>query len=109
MEYVGDPYYGELSGTPVLIQEFRLPVPGPQQVHAGLAVAVAGPGGRETDPPLGAAMPELIGWEDPDGSLHETPFHVIGGGDDSTWRAIIRPAPDTMTEVDIFTEAVQTP
>ncbi|GII02752.1 hypothetical protein [Planobispora takensis] len=109
VEYAGDPYYGELSGAPVLIQEFRLPVPGPQQVRVGLAVAVAGPGGRETDPPLGAAMPELIGWEDPDGSLHETPSHVIEGGDGSTWRAIIRPAPDTMTEVDIFTEAVQTP
>ncbi|GLW98207.1 hypothetical protein [Microtetraspora sp. NBRC 16547] len=107
VEYVDTPYYGDRLGIPVLIQAFRLPVPGPQQVRIDLAVALAGPGGRETDPPLGAAMPSLLGWEDPGGSLHTTPSHVIEGGDGSTWRAIVRPARDTMTEIDIFTEAVQ--
>ncbi|MEV4062202.1 hypothetical protein [Nonomuraea dietziae] len=107
VEYVGDPYHGVRSDVPVLIQEFRLPVPGAQRVRIDLAVALAGTTGRETDPPLGADMPELFGWEDPDGSLHTTSSHAIQGGDNAIWRAIIRPAPDTMTEIDIATEAVQ--
>ncbi|TQS26109.1 hypothetical protein [Microbispora sp. KK1-11] len=107
VEYIGDPYHGERFGAPVLIQEFRLPVPGSQLVRVDLAVALVGASGRETDPPLNAEMPTLIGWEDARGSLHEIPSCHITGGDGLIWRAIIRPARDTMTEIDIITDPVQ--
>jgi hypothetical protein len=108
VEYVGDPYHGERFGAPVLIQEFRLPVHGAQRMRIGLAVAVAESIGRETDPPVGAALPVMIGWEAADGSLYRAPSHVAEGGDGSIWRAIVRPAPDTVTEIAVTVEAVQT-
>lgn len=107
VEYVGEPYYAERSGEPVLIQDFRLPVPGPQRVRGDLGVALATSGGRETDPPLGAEMPGLIGWEDATGSLHTEPSLLTDGGTDAVWRLIVHPALDTMTEIDIRTEGVE--
>ncbi|GAA0547485.1 hypothetical protein [Actinomadura livida] len=105
VEYVSEPYFDERSGTPVLIQEFRLPVPGAQRVRIDLAVAITG-AGRETEPPIGAAMPGLVGWEDTTGNLFGTPKYVIEGGDGTIWRAVVRPAPDTMTEIEVLVEAV---
>ncbi|MCX4981107.1 hypothetical protein [Streptomyces sp. NBC_00572] len=101
--YVGDPYYDERDELTVLIQEFTLPVPGAQQVHIDLAVALPGFGGRETDPPIGALMPELVGWESEEGLLIASETCVIEGGE-SVWRAVVRPAPDTMTEIGVRVE-----
>ncbi|MEU2656231.1 hypothetical protein ABZ615_13005 [Streptomyces sp. NPDC007325] len=108
VQYVGDPYYDDRGDSTVLIQEFRLPVPMPQRVQADLAVALPGVGGRETDPPIGAAMPTLVGWEDGDGHLHTSETCVVEGGE-AVWRAVVRPAPDTMTEIGIKVEAVHAP
>ncbi|MFF5971752.1 hypothetical protein ACFY7C_09515 [Streptomyces sp. NPDC012769] len=107
VQYVGDPYYDDRGDLTVLVQEFRLPVPVPQRVYVDLAVALPGVGGRETDPPIGAHMPTLVGWEDLDGRLHASETCVIEGGE-SVWRAVVRPAPDTMTEIGIRVEAVST-
>ncbi|WP_157610308.1 hypothetical protein [Spirillospora albida] len=105
VEYVSEPYFAERSDTPVLVQEFRLPVAGAQRVRIDLAVAITG-AGRETEPPLGADRPELVGWEDVSGRLFGAPTYVIEGGDGAIWRAIVRPAPDTMTEIEVLVEAV---
>jgi hypothetical protein len=106
VEYVRDPYFDERSGAAVLVQPFRLPVAGPQRVRVDLAVALPGTGVRETDPPLGAEMPGLVGWEDASETLFATPTHVIEGGDNAVWHAVVRPAPDTMTEIAIVVERV---
>lgn len=106
VEYVCEPYLDERSGIAVIVQPFRLPVPGRQRVHGDLAVALAGVG-RETDPPLAADMPALMGWEDETGTLHAAPSHVIEGGHDSIWCAIVRPAADTMTEITIMTQSAE--
>jgi hypothetical protein len=108
VEYVRDPYPDERSGRGVLVQEFRLPIPGPQRVRSEVAVVLSATGGRETDPPLDAEMPGLVGWEDPEGRLSPTPTYIIEGGDDTVWCAIVRPAPDTVTEIGILVEAVRT-
>jgi hypothetical protein len=105
VQYVGDPYYDDRGDASVLVQEFRLPVPGLQRVRIDLAVTLPGTSGRETDPPIGASMPVLVGWEDGDGHLHAAETYVIEGSE-SVWRALVRPAPDTMTEIGIKVEAV---
>ncbi|MFC9157677.1 hypothetical protein ACFTT0_22155 [Streptomyces bauhiniae] len=106
--YIGDPYYDDRSDSTVLIQEFRLPVPVAQRVRIDLAVTLPGTGGREVDPPIGAGMPELIGWENETGQSYGSGAQVLLGGD-TLWRAVVRPAPDTMTEIGIKVEAVRTP
>ncbi|MFF1730874.1 hypothetical protein [Streptomyces sp. NPDC058247] len=106
VQYVGDAYYDDRGAASVLVQEFRLPVPGPQRVRIDLAVTLPGTGGRETDPPIGASMPVLIGWEDSADRLYASEDCVVEGGE-SVWRALVRPAPDTMTEITIKVEAVK--
>jgi hypothetical protein len=107
VQYVGEPYYDDRQDVDVLIQEFRLPVPGPQLVHSDLAVILPGTGGRETDPPIGAGRPTLLGWQDATGTLHEDDPLLVEGDADVVWRAVVRPAPDTMTEIGIGVEAVR--
>ncbi|MEU3657016.1 hypothetical protein AB0E67_30270 [Streptomyces sp. NPDC032161] len=106
VRYVGAPYYEDRGDTSLLVQEFRLPVPGPQRVRADLAVTLPGTGGRETDPPIGASLPELVGWEDSAGQVHDSDVFEIEGGE-SLWRALVLPAPDTVTEIGITVEAVR--
>ncbi|WP_042450243.1 hypothetical protein [Streptacidiphilus jiangxiensis] len=105
---VGDPYYDTRGNTDVLVQDFRLPVPGRQRVSIDLAVTLPGGGARETDPPAGAAMPTLLGWENDAGTLCTTETCDMDGGE-AVWRALVRPAPDTMTEIDIRVQAVRNP
>ncbi|MFI1397720.1 hypothetical protein [Streptomyces sp. NPDC020681] len=105
VQYVDEPYYDDRGDDTVLVQKFRLPVAGPQRVRIDLAVTLPGSGGREIDPPIGASMPVLLGWEDDEGRLHAAEACVIEGGE-HVWRALVRPAPDTMTEIGIKVEAV---
>ncbi|MFF2551978.1 hypothetical protein ACFVUS_13325 [Nocardia sp. NPDC058058] len=104
--YVGEPYLDEYLGTAVLIQEFRLPVEMLQRVGAELAIALTTDGGREIDPPAGAEQPGLVGWENEQGHLSASPTFVIEGGDGRTWKAVVKPAVDTMTEIGLTVEAV---
>ncbi|WP_157872246.1 hypothetical protein [Streptomyces silaceus] len=106
VKYAGETTYEERFGHAVLVQAFTLPVAVVQRVRVELAVALPGTGNRETDPPAGAAMPGLVGWEDPSGTLHASPTFVIEGGDETVWRAVVRPAPDTITEITVKTQVV---
>ncbi|MFG2925945.1 hypothetical protein ACGFYA_31115 [Streptomyces sp. NPDC048305] len=108
VQYIGEPYYDDRGSDSVLVQEFRLPVSGPQRVRIDLAVTLPGTGGRETDPPLGAGMPTLIGWEDGGGDLIASETCVMEGGE-HVLRALVSPAPDTMTEITVKVEAVEVP
>ncbi|MGW5438950.1 hypothetical protein [Nocardia asteroides] len=106
IEYVGEPEPAELWGHGVVVQRFTLPVAVPQRVSADVAVALNSDGGLEMEPPAGAEMPGLVGWEDPHGEVHQTPTYVIEGGDGSVWKAVVKPAADTMTDIVLYTEAV---
>ncbi|WP_063055861.1 hypothetical protein [Nocardia salmonicida] len=106
IEYVGDPEPAELWGHGVVVQRFKLPVSVLQRVSADVAVALASDGGLEMDPPTGAEIPNLVGWEDPAGEVHQTPTYVIEGGDGRVWKAVVKPAADTMTDIVLFTAAV---
>ncbi|MGW0353610.1 hypothetical protein ACWDXV_05355 [Nocardia nova] len=106
VDYVGAPYLDEFAGMAVVVQDFRLPAQMLQHVSAELGVALTADGGRETEPPEGAPQPELVGWEDEDGTLRRAESFMVGGGDNRVWKAIIKPAPDTMTDIKIRVAAV---
>lgn len=105
VQYVGDPYYEDHGTATLLVQEFCLPVPGRQRVRADLAVSLPGTGGRETDPPIGAAGPDLVGWAGNDTRIHRAQIFETEGGE-HLWRVLVLPAPDTVTEISIKVEAV---
>ncbi|MFF2232764.1 hypothetical protein [Streptomyces anulatus] len=106
VQYIDEPSVEDRGETSLLVQNFRLPVPGPQQVRVDLAITLPGTAGRETDPPIGAVMPELVGWEDSDGHVHRAEVMQIDGGE-SVWRVLVLPAPDTMTEITVKVEVVK--
>ncbi|WP_280250816.1 hypothetical protein [Nocardia abscessus] len=106
IEYIGEPEPEELWGNAVVVQRFRVPVSIPQRVTVDLAVALNSDGGLEMDPPAGAEMPGLVGWQDPHGEIHQVPSYVIEGGDGQVWKAVVKPAADTMTDIVLYTEAV---
>ncbi|MDT8910553.1 hypothetical protein [Amycolatopsis sp. PS_44_ISF1] len=98
VEYLGSPYYEVRSGHVLLVQAFRINTPGTHRCVADLGVALAGTSSRETDPPRAADQPQFFGWESPDGALHTQSTRMVDGGEE-VWRVLVRPAPDTMTEI----------
>jgi hypothetical protein len=98
VEYLDSPYYEVRSGHVILIQAFRIATPGRHRCFADLGVALAGTNSRETDPPRAADEPQFFAWEGPDGLLHTEPMRVVEGSEE-VWRVLVRPAPDTMTEI----------
>lgn len=106
VQYIDEPSFEDRGAASLLVQNFRLPVPGPQQVRVDLAITLPGTAGRETDPPIGAVMPELVGWEDSEGHVHRAEVMQVEGGE-SLWRVLVLPAPDTMTEITVKVEAVK--
>jgi hypothetical protein len=105
IEYVGDPYLDHRGGRMVVVQDFRLPGEGEYDVHVDTAV-LAGPGTRETEPPLGADVPEFLGWEGADGRIMNDRVLRAVGGDGSTWRVMVSPASDTVTEIDVTAQSL---
>ena len=102
VRFEGDPTWERRDGRGVVVQRFVLPTPGWQVVQARLAVSLSDAGtSRETDPPVGAARPTLIAWESADGELVTHQTLETCGGDGRQWLAVVRPAPDTITDVDI--------
>ncbi|NIK58247.1 hypothetical protein [Kribbella shirazensis] len=98
IEYVDDPRVELLDGKTVVVQAFRLPMDGGHDVTADVAV-LAGAGSRETDPPVGADQPVVMGWRSDDGRFVGDRSPRLEGGDGTVWSVLVRPALDTMTEV----------
>ncbi|WP_426509458.1 hypothetical protein ACPPVO_01675 [Dactylosporangium sp. McL0621] len=100
VRYDGEPRLDQLDGRPVVVQEFMLPVDGAQVVSAVVNVVIAGSGsGRESQPPAAADMPTVLGWRGSDGRFVQGDQAEVEGGDGIVWQAILRPAPNTITEV----------
>ncbi|MFF6805709.1 hypothetical protein [Streptomyces sp. NPDC012616] len=103
--YDGTPEHDVVDGAAVLVQRFTLPDTGSCVVHGRPVVALGDGRGVETEPPIGASIPTVLGWRAGNGPI--TPgasLHAVGG-DGTVWSLIIRPAPDTMTELTVVAEA----
>ncbi|MEB2527400.1 hypothetical protein [Kocuria rosea] len=99
--YVGEPYLTERCGETVLAQEFTVPVLGLQSVSVRVDILIAREGaGRENVPPINARVPELIGWQDPDGVFVPADTPMTQGGE-GVWKVFVRPVPDTVTDLDL--------
>ncbi|MET9276093.1 hypothetical protein [Kribbella sp. NPDC003557] len=98
IEYLDDPRVEQLDGETVVVQDFRLPLDGDHDISADVAV-LAGAGARETDPPVGAEQPFVVGWRSDDGRFVWDRSARLAGGDGAIWSVLVRPAHDTMTEV----------
>ncbi|WP_146060478.1 hypothetical protein [Amycolatopsis sp. CA-128772] len=107
VEYLDAPYFEVRAGQVLLIQAFRVSALGVHRCVADLGIALAGTSSRETDPPRGADEPRLFGWESPDGALHTDPTQTLEGGED-VWRVLVRPAPDTTTEIAVHAQREET-
>jgi hypothetical protein len=105
IEYLGDPYLDTRDGRAVIALDFKLPDEGQYEVHVDTAV-LAGPGARETETPVGADVPEFLGWESTDGRTLESRVARVAGGDGATWRVLVVPASDTVTELDLTAQHV---
>ncbi|MFJ4755848.1 hypothetical protein [Streptomyces sp. NPDC088763] len=103
--YDGDLEYEILDGEAVLVQRFTLPDAGPCVVHGRPAVALGDGRGVESEPPLGASIPTVLGWRAGEGPLTSGSSLSTEGGDGTVWSLIVRPAPDTVTEVAVLAEA----
>ncbi|MCD1144252.1 hypothetical protein LQU92_03225 [Kocuria sp. LUK] len=107
VQYLGEPYFTERCGESVLVQEFTAPVVGMQRISARLGILIAREGaGRENVPPLNARVPELIGWQDPHGVFVAATSPMTRGGD-GVWKVLIRPVPDTVTDLDLGAAMVE--
>ncbi|MFE4392777.1 MULTISPECIES: hypothetical protein [Streptomycetaceae] len=98
VRHLDDPFPDIFEGRPVVVQRFQLPDSGPYEVKAVLGVTLGG-GGREDSPPEGAAVPEVMGWTSDAGDFATTRTLQAEGGDGKVWSLLVRPAPDTVTQV----------
>ncbi|MFF3517203.1 hypothetical protein [Streptomyces sp. NPDC002573] len=99
IRYLEEPLLDFLDGQTVLVQRFQLLDTGEQTVRSRLSVALGDDTGREDTPPQGAAVPTVLGWRCGDGEVLRTESLKTSGGDDAVWALLVRPAPDTVTEI----------
>ncbi len=95
LKMVGDPYWLQHDGQPVLGQDFR--VEGSRTVTAEALLKVRLWGG-------GAAaswdvQPSLLGWRSPAGDLKPAGRLAVERGDAGRWTALIHAPPDTVVSV----------
>jgi hypothetical protein len=105
VQYEGHPYLARSEGSAVVVQEFTLPVEVRQRLYVDLDVATkVGATGREgSRRPIGGGAPQLLKWIDPTGNETFDSQPLVDGGA-GRWRAVIVPAPDTVTDIAIRSE-----
>ncbi|MFE9963777.1 hypothetical protein ACWD7T_13040 [Streptomyces sp. 900116325] len=99
VRYLDEPLFDSLAGQTVLVQRFQLLDVGVQTVHGRLSIALGDDAGREERTPQGAAVPTVLGWCRGDDEVLHTECLETTGGDDTVWSLLVKPAPDTVTEV----------
>ncbi|MFF5339034.1 hypothetical protein [Streptomyces sp. NPDC013181] len=104
LRYLGDPFHDTAEEKTVLVQRFELLDVGDQAVRARLAVALSGALGREGEPPKGASVPTVLGWRSDTGEVRTVAELHVAGGDGRIWSLVVRPAPDTVTDIAVTSE-----
>jgi len=75
----------------------------PHKLSAVVTASVSVDGGRESAPPAGDPVPEILGWVDEHGSWRDGDNLIVAPSESRTWTSHVRPAPGSMTGVTIRT------
>ncbi|OYD71391.1 hypothetical protein BDB13_5062 [Rhodococcus sp. OK302] len=99
--YVGEPTFEIINDIPAVTQCFRIPERVRVIVESAVGVAIPGSTGKETDPPANAPHPTTLGWSDDTGTVFHGPGSLEIDGGDAIWKVIVKPAPDTVTSIEL--------
>lgn len=95
---LGDPTWALLDGEPVLVQRFKVDAKRAVTIDATVSVRLWG-AGSESEAPVGATVPELLGWRAPDGTLHGGGRLALQPHEGGEWEALVRSPYDTATRI----------
>jgi hypothetical protein len=96
---IGPPEWRRHDDRDVLVQPFEIDAKRQVTIDAKTTVRVWGGAGNETDAPIGAADPRLVGWRDPEGRLHPAGRLAITPQESGRWEAIVTSPADTVTRI----------
>jgi hypothetical protein len=96
---IGAPRWSRVDDRDVLVQEFQVDSKRQVTVDADTTVRVWGGAGKETEPPVGATDPVLVGWRDPTGRRHPPGRLAIAPEEGGLWEAIVDPPADAVTRI----------
>ncbi|MGC5163017.1 hypothetical protein ACLQ3J_09870 [Rhodococcus sp. DT1] len=102
--YLGEPFFDFFDGAPVVAQRFRVMTVTPVEIRGEVRVVIPGAKGREVEPPVNAQQPEIIGWYCEDGHYFSNDSIVVVEDDNRTWKVLVRPVPDTVTNIELRAE-----
>jgi hypothetical protein len=96
---IGSPRLAEVDGETYVVADVDV-LPSAWPVRLEVIATVVIDSGRETDPPAGAAAPEVVSIRSSDGALTQAGgTATIQPDHPRHYRAIVRPAPETVTRV----------
>ncbi|MEV7807251.1 hypothetical protein AB0O28_30330 [Microbispora sp. NPDC088329] len=93
---VGTPVLQVHQGQPYLVAAIKVPAADVERVlYADVDVVVEG-GGREGEPPLGAAAPEILQWQSAAGDVVQGRTLRMSAGEESEWYVYATHVPDAV-------------
>jgi len=92
----GSPVLQVYKGKPYLVATVKVPAAGTTRIlSADVEVVVEG-GGRESEPPLGAAVPQIMQWQSGDGYVQQGRTVPVPAGPESEWYVFATHVPDAV-------------
>jgi len=89
-----------IDGVPRVVTDVQVE-PSVERVTIKADVFVATDSGREATPPVGAALPTVVGWIGEDGARANGEQLVVDSGNVRRWTLVVAPADETATRVEI--------
>ncbi|MDJ0395010.1 hypothetical protein QMK17_16925 [Rhodococcus sp. G-MC3] len=106
VRYVGEPGIEDRNGYAVVVQRFIVPQHVDALVRADVSVSIPLAKGRETSAPVGAPQPVVLGWRS---EIQQDDVLTLGRslsmrGGKTVWAVFVKPAPDTVTSIELTVE-----
>ncbi|MFB4294553.1 hypothetical protein ACBI99_43420 [Nonomuraea sp. ATR24] len=84
------------EGNPYLVAHVKVPAVDTKRVLSADVDVVLEGGGRESEPPIGAAVPQITLWQSADGFVTRGKIVTIPAGDESDWYVYATHVPDAV-------------
>lgn len=92
----GSPMLQVHEGKPYLVAAVKVPAADVTRILVADVEVVVEGGGRESEPPLGAAVPRILQWQSAAGAVAPGRTVTIPAGDDSDWYVYATHVPDAV-------------